>query len=86
VAITKKMAYKPNTGQSIDRIYAWIAVEPDGGEGILSAQIGEVHMPLVGADKERIESLREYAKMIHLKTLYPIKLVVFETKTILEEL
>ena len=46
-------------GERIEALYAWVATEPDGGEGVCSMQIGEVHMPIVGADMERVESLRQ---------------------------
>jgi hypothetical protein len=44
---------RPNTGQRIETIYAWIATEPDGGEGVCSMQAGEIHLPMIGADGER---------------------------------
>jgi hypothetical protein len=72
--------------QKITRLYAWIAEEPDGGEGIVSAQIGDIHMPLIGADRARIESFRNIAKAVHLQTFHPIKLAVFDCMTIIEEL
>lgn len=36
-------SWKPGTGQTIDALYAWVATEPDGGEGVCSAQIGDTH-------------------------------------------
>jgi hypothetical protein len=72
--------------QKITRLYAWIAEEPDGGEGIVSAQLGDVHMPLIGADRARIESFRNIAKEIQVYTSYPIKLAVFDCMTIIEKL
>src|ERR1700745_2265416 len=32
------MSWKPQTGQKIERLYAWIAEEPDGGEGVMKRQ------------------------------------------------
>jgi hypothetical protein len=78
--------WKPGTGQKIEALYAWVAVEPDGGEGVCSAQIEEIHMPLVGADIERIKSLREYAEMIRETTGCPVKLVRFSRREDLEDL
>jgi hypothetical protein len=74
------------SGKRIDAIYAWVATEPDGGEGVCSAQIGEIHMPLVGADIERIKSLRGYAEMIRQATMLPIRLVRFSRREDIEEL
>jgi hypothetical protein len=78
--------YKPDTGQSIDAIYAWVATEPNGGEGICSAQIGSLHMPLIGADMDRIKSLRSRAEMVRRITGYPVRLVRFSARDDLEVL
>ena len=48
--------------KTIDAMYAWIATEPDGGEGVCAARIGDMMMPLIGADVDRAKSLRPYAK------------------------
>jgi len=78
--------WKANTGQRIDRLYAWIAVEPDGGEGVCAWQFGDDRLPLIGADKERIESLRPFAEAIREQTGYPIMLVEFSTRSLLADL
>ena len=77
-------SWKPGTGQSIDALYAWVATEPDGGEGVCSAQLGDVHMPLVGADMERIKSLRRYAELARAASGYPVRLVRFSRREDLE--
>jgi hypothetical protein len=79
-------SWKPGTGQSIDALYAWVATEPDGGEGVCSTQIGDMHFPLVGADMDRIKSFRQHAEMIHRATGYPVRLVRFSRREDLEEL
>jgi hypothetical protein len=79
-------SYKPGTGQSIDAIYAWVATEPDGGEGICSTQIGPMHMPLIGADMDRINSLKSRAEMVRHITGYPVRLVRFGSRDDLEVL
>lgn len=78
--------WKPGTGQTIDALYAWVATEPDGGEGVCSAQIGDVHFPLVGADMDRIKSFRAAAEAIHRLTGYPVRLVRFSRREDLEVL
>ena len=55
-------SWKPGTGQKIAALYAWIAEERDGGEGVCSAFIGGVQMPLIGADMDRVASLRPFAQ------------------------
>lgn len=63
--------------QIID-FYAWVATEPDGGEGVPAIDIGGgVIMPLVGADRERVESLRPHAMAVCHMLGHPIKLVRF---------
>jgi hypothetical protein len=76
--------WKPRRGQAIETLYAWIVTEPDGGEGVASAQLGEIHMALVGADMDRMKSLREFAEMIRRATGYPVRLVRFGSRDDLE--
>jgi hypothetical protein len=79
-------AWIPNTGQKIERLYAWIATEPGGGEGVCSWLMPEgVHMPLIGADMARIESLAPHAALIARATGDPIRLVEFSTRRVIRE-
>lgn len=49
----------------IDEIFAFISIdEGPEDEGVVGWRFGETMMPLVGADKKRIDSLRPYAKVI----------------------
>lgn len=80
------MPKPPHTPQTIDALYAWVATEPDGGEGIVAASIGEWMMPLVGADIDRIKSLRQFAETAHRQSGYPVHLVRFFGREDLEEL
>ena len=41
----------------ITEMWAYVAEEGEGEEGIISAQMGDTHMPLVGADSARMASL-----------------------------
>lgn len=70
----------------IDAIYAWVATESDGGEGVCSMIRGDVHMPLIGADLDRIKSLRPQALMIRAATGCPVRLVRYGRREDLEEL
>jgi hypothetical protein len=67
-------------------MYAWIATEPDGGESVCGAMIGGGMMPLVGADMDRIKSLRRLAQVTHKATGCPVRLVRFSKREDLEEL
>lgn len=77
--------WRPGKGQRIERLYAWIAEEPDGGEGVCSIQLGDVHYPMVGADRARIESLRQHAQDVARITGYRIRLVEFSARVVLAE-
>ena len=51
-----------------------------------SAQIGDTHYPLVGADMARIKSYRRHAELIHRMTGYPVRLVRFAHREDIEVL
>ena len=69
----------------INTIYAFIATEegPDD-EGVVAALISDVWIPLVGADKERVESLKPIAKKIGQVTKKKITLAKFKVREDLE--
>lgn len=78
--------WKANTGQKIERLYAWVATEPDGGEGVCSMLTADnMHIPLIGADRERIESLRSVAVLISHATGYKVQLKVFGSGVVIDE-
>ena len=53
-------AWRPNIGRRIDALYAWIATEPDGGEGIRSIAQGDMHLPIdIGALGAQLRSIRD---------------------------
>lgn len=69
----------------IDAIYAWIATEPDGGEGVCAHSMPRLGLvPLVGADRERVESLRPFARAVAKQSGCPVRLVCFTTRNVLE--
>ena len=57
--------------KKITEMFAFVVVGDDGDEGIPAIQMGDLMMPLVGADMERIDSLRPQADEIGLD--YTIK-------------
>lgn len=83
---TRDENWRPNKGQSIDALYAWVATEPDGGEGVCAGSIGDMMMPLVGADIDRVKSLRGFAEHTRALTGYPVRLVRFSQRDDLEVL
>jgi len=82
----KAGAWKARTGQKIETLYAWVASEPDGGEGLAGFLGPEGWMPLIGADLARIESLRHVAEDVARVTGYPVALKSFSTVTVIETL
>jgi hypothetical protein len=79
--MTSMTDWKAGRGLKIERLYAWIATEPDGGEGVVGASMmiagREMLVPLIGADGARIASYREYAERTERETGFPVRLVVF---------
>jgi hypothetical protein len=49
---------------TIDELYAFVAVDDDGNEGIAAFLKDGVWYPMVGADMERIDDLRPRAKKV----------------------
>lgn len=68
----------------IEKMFAFIAEEKPGDEGVIGAVTPQGWLPLVGADMARVESLRPLAQRIARVTGKPVKLVVFETRKELE--
>lgn len=80
--------WRPGQGQAIEAMYAWVVTEPDGGEGVAGMNIPSLGgmVPLVGADMDRIMSLRPYAQQVKQLTGYPVRLVRFSSREDLEVL
>jgi hypothetical protein len=74
--------------RKIDSLYAWIATGPNGDEFVVGAAIPELGgmVPLVGANRARIESLRSYAELTRKTCGYPVRLVRFLARADLEVL
>ncbi len=65
----------------IDVIYAYIAEEYPGEEGITAFMGPMGWMPMIGADEARVLSLRDMAQETANSSGRPVKLVRFETRT-----
>ena len=66
----------------IDDIWAFVATDEAGNEGICAFYDNEhaTWLPMIGADEDRVESLRPTAEAIAEKTGRKVKLVRFERK------
>lgn len=66
----------------VDELWAFLATDPtDNTEGIISVQTNQGHMPLVGADLARMESLRPLARDVGDRTGAQITLARFTVRT-----
>lgn len=62
----------------IEEMYAFISKDSDGSEGVIAMKVGDTFFPLVGADMERMDSLRNTAFNIGKITNKPIRLLKFK--------
>lgn len=71
----------PNYLGRIDQIWAFLSVD-DGGEGICSAPLadGMLTVPMIAADKRRLDSLRPIARQMPNIFKKPVRLAKFATR------
>lgn len=75
----------PSNGFEIRSLWAWLALDQDG-EGILSASIGSEHMPLVASTLDTAVALRRLARHTAASTGKTVRLVRFDSRTVIEEI
>jgi len=65
----------------IEEMYAFVAEDsgPDD-EGVVAMSVGDVMLPLVGADMARVESLKPIAQDIASQTGKKVKLIHFTNR------
>lgn len=70
----------------IEKLWAYVATEEDGGEGVCAFynEKSDMWMPMIGADEERMLSLKSVAKKIADNTNTPVTLVEFSVRKDLE--
>lgn len=51
-------------GFKINSLTAYVSVLPDGDEGVMGKRMGNVYMPLIGADEKRLKEYFPIAKKI----------------------
>jgi alkanesulfonate monooxygenase SsuD/methylene tetrahydromethanopterin reductase-like flavin-dependent oxidoreductase (luciferase family) len=75
------------SGFRITTLWAFVSVDPsDGDEGLLAARIGDYWLPMVAADRERLELLRPYAEKTGRAGNVRVRLIRFEQRTEVEVL
>lgn len=72
--------------KKLTEMFAWVCTEPDGGEGIPTIMLDGMMFPMLGGDKARIESFRSHAQAVAANSGYPMRLVRFSEREVLEEL
>jgi hypothetical protein len=74
----------------VKELWAWLVEETPGSEGIPATAMPERHgiriVPLMGADRARVESYREEAVSLRIALGCPVRLVRFTTREVIEEL
>ncbi len=69
----------------VKELWAYLAVDPDDGdEGIVAAWVNGSWTPLVGADRQRMESLRELATTYAKEARRVFRLVRFDQRTVVD--
>lgn len=69
----------------IDTIWVFLAVDKEtGDEGVISMFKDGQHLPLVCADRRRIDSFRPLAQQIAKETGTTVRLVKFEVRSVME--
>jgi hypothetical protein len=74
------------SAEKIERLYAWIATDAEGQDGVPAVMGSGVALPLVGADKARIESFRPEAEDLAHNAGFRVRLVEFTQMVVLETL
>jgi len=68
----------------IKELYAFVAIDDEGGEGIPAQMINDMFMPLIGADFKRVECLLDLARNIATLTGVKIELRKFSAMEVLQ--
>ena len=70
----------------IDKMYAFVAEDKNGDEGVIGMQTNSGWMPLVGADMKRINSLIPIVQNIVNQTNHPVKILMFSDRKEIDEI
>lgn len=77
------------TQESIDSVWAYMAVQPDGREGIIGANIGPggSFLPLITGDERYLPHFRSVAQeILDHNPDYQVRLVRYTTREVVETL
>lgn len=68
----------------IEKLYAWVTTDDDGDDALPAVRTDMGFLPMIGSDKEMIESLRQTAMTTMAWNGRPIRLVEFGTMKVIE--
>ena len=72
--------HEPENTFVIEKLWAFVSRDEKGNEGLVAAPLSGMMMPMIAADKDRLESLKPIAKDIAKMTKQKIVLLEFSTK------
>lgn len=78
--------WQANCGLKIEKLYAWVAQEADGGEGVVAVMISSGVVPLIGADRTRVEHYRAWAADVAAASGRPVRLKVFGAGVVIDDI
>jgi hypothetical protein len=67
----------------IEAIWAYLSVD-EGGEGVCAAPIGGTFLPMIAADKRRLDQLKPMARALAARFKMPVRLVRFTAREDIE--
>ena len=70
----------------IDQLFAFVATDEDGNEGLCGFRSANGWIPMVGADMAMVEHLRPIALATAKASGQPIKLCLFKTREEVEDI
>jgi hypothetical protein len=80
--LTRVVAHDPgNYMGRIDRIWAFLSLD-DGGEGVMGAPLDGGTVPLIAADKRRLDDLIPLARRLATRFGKPIRLAKFSKRDV----
>lgn len=71
----------------IDEVWAVVAEDPnDNTEGVVAMQTDIGWLPLIAADKDRLENIKEWGRQMSAVRGQPFKLIKLSTREVVEDI
>jgi hypothetical protein len=75
-----------STGSSIEKIYAIVSIDKDGGEGIIAARLQDSWVPMVASDLKMIEAFTPIALEMVKVADATAQIVEFSTRRVVRKI